>query len=85
MIKKTALIFLFCLCFAFSAQAKKDGNVNIYDQPREAPQIPFYASDGQAVVLDDFKGSFVLLMTWSRDCSPCINELEGLKTTVLRF
>ena len=80
MIKKTALIFLFCLCFAFSAQAKKDGNVNIYDQPRETPQVPFYTSDGKAVVMDDFKGSFVLLMNWSRECSPCINELEGLNT-----
>lgn len=78
MIKRAALGFLFSLCLVFSALAKKDRNVNIYEQPREAPQIPFYASDGQAVVLDDFKGSFVLLMTWSRDCSPCINELEGL-------
>ncbi len=78
MIKRTAFIFIFSLCFAFSAFAKKDGNVNIYDHPRETPQIPFYTSDGRAVVMDDFKGNFVLLMNWSRDCSPCVNELEGL-------
>lgn len=80
MIKRTAFIFLLFLCLSFPVQAARERNVNIYDVPRDAPQIPFYTSEGQPVVLDDFKGSFVMLLTWSRECSPCINELEGLNT-----
>ena len=78
MIKKIALILTLSMFFATAAFAKKEGNVNIYDEPRPAPQVPFYTSEGQSVVLDNFKGNFVLLLLWSRECGPCVSELEDL-------
>lgn len=59
--------------------AAKEQNVNIYDTVREAPQESFYASDGRKLTLADFKGKFILLVSWSRDCLPCIRELPSLK------
>ena len=59
--------------------AAKEQNVNIYDMVRNVPEESFYASDGRKLTLADFKGKFVLLVSWSRDCLPCVKELPSLK------
>lgn len=72
-----ALVLALLLCCR--PLAAKEQNVNIYDTVREAPQESFYASDGRKLTLADFKGKFILLVSWSRDCLPCIRELPSLK------
>jgi redoxin domain protein len=72
-----ALVLALLLCCR--PLAAREQNVNIYDTVREAPQESFYASDGRKLTLADFKGKFILLVSWSRDCLPCIRELPSLK------
>lgn len=76
--KRFLFTFFAVVLISFTALAEKEKNVNIYELPRPAPENKFYTSGGQAVTLADFKGSFVMLMHWSRDCRPCIYELENL-------
>ena len=77
--KKYISAIILAVCFCVSPALAKEQNVNIYDTVREAPTESFYASDGCKMSLADFKGKFVLLMSWSRDCLPCIRELPSLK------
>lgn len=59
-----------------AAQAKEP---NLFAYPREAPQTSFYRADGTEFRLSDFKGSFVLVVFWSRTCLPCVRELDNLR------
>ena len=77
--KKYISAIILAVCFWASPTWAKEKNVNIYDTIREAPTESFYAADGRKMSLADFKGKFVLLMSWSRDCLPCIRELPSLK------
>lgn len=77
--KKYIITMLLALILALPAAAREN-NVNIYADVREAPQTPFYSSTGQKTTLGDLKGKFVLLISWSRDCLPCIRELKSLNS-----
>lgn len=72
------LTFLLIVASSLAVFAKEAENVNIYAVPREAPENQFYTETGTPVTLSDFKGKFILLMHWSRDCGPCIRELDNL-------
>lgn len=75
MIKKFILTLFFC-GFVFSAQA--ENGVNIFDTPRDAPLRKIKSQTGQNFSLSDFKGDFLLVLFWSRNCGPCIKELKSL-------
>lgn len=77
--KKYILTFLVSIFLALPLAAKEN-NVNIYADVRQAPQTAFYSSSGKKVTLADFKGKFVLLVSWSRDCLPCIREMKSLNS-----
>ena len=78
MIKRFLILFFFSVLMCSSVQARREKNVNIYDHPREAPATGFYSSDGKNMNVSDFKDSFVMMMFWSRDCYPCLRELDDL-------
>ena len=61
-----------------SAPAQAEDNVNIYPEPREAPTHEIIHQSGKSYRLSDFKGDFVVAIFWSRDCGPCLAELESL-------
>lgn len=76
MSKKTVFTFLLAFLFCFEALAKDA--VNIFEFPREMPKREIIAENGQKIKISDFKGDFVLLVIWSRHCTPCIKELDNL-------
>ena len=75
--KKYILAFLSIFIINFSAQAREKA-VNIYAVPREMPEREIVNEWGQKVKLSSFKGNFVLLMLWSRNCVPCVKELDNI-------
>lgn len=75
--KKYILAFLFFIGLSISAQAREDA-VNIYAVPRDLPRRHIVNEQGTKVKLSSFKGNFVLLMVWSRNCAPCIKELDNI-------
>lgn len=80
MSKKILMICAFLMSFCGTAHAEK--GLNIFAFPREAPQIEFYNRAGQKVKISDFKGDFLLMNFWSRNCVPCIKELDNLNNFV---
>lgn len=79
--KKQILSFLLAFLFCFNATARKQG-VNIFDIPRKMPEREIVAENGQKIKISDFKGDFVLLMLWSRHCTPCVKELDNINNFV---
>lgn len=75
--KKYILAFLSIFLLSFSAHADEKA-VNIYAIPRDMPQREIVDEWGQKVSLNDFQGNFVLLMIWSRNCVPCVKELDNI-------
>ena len=73
---KKILFIFFLLMISFPAQAKRGLNIFAYSRP--APETPIYDQYGKAVKLKDFKGSFLIVVFWSRYCAPCIGELDEL-------
>lgn len=65
------------LSISVQALAKEKG-VNIYDIPRDVPKQKITKNDMKEYQLSDFKNDFVLVMFWSRNCTPCIKELESI-------
>jgi len=76
--KKYILLLMMALSVLGSPLQAKEKNVNIYQSSREAPDTSFYDDNGYKLTLADFKGNFVLLLFWSRDCIPCIRELRSI-------
>ncbi len=71
------IIFLvLAVLFSFSAQALRRSQ--IHSEPKEIDQIPFYQYGGKAVYFQDFRGQFLVVVFWSKDCFPCIKELPTL-------
>lgn len=79
--KKYILTFLSFVLFSFSTLAREEA-VNIYAVPRDMPKREIINEWGQKVKLNSFKGNFVLLMVWSRNCVPCIKELDNINSFV---
>ena len=77
--KKYILLLMATLSVLCSPLQANEKNVNIYQSSREAPDTFFYDTYGYKLTLADFKGKFVLLLFWSRDCVPCIRELRSIK------
>ncbi len=77
--KKYIPLLVFALTIWCTPLQAKEKNVNIYLSSREAPDTAFYDPNGHKFTLDDFKGKFILLLFWSRDCVPCIKELKSIK------
>ncbi len=75
--KKYILTFLSFVLFSFSALAHEEA-VNIYAVPRDMPKREIVNELGKKIKLSSFKGNFVLLMVWSRNCVPCIKELDNI-------
>lgn len=75
--KKQILSFLLAFLLSFDVCAKKDA-VNIFDFPREMPKREILSETGAKVKISDFKGDFILLVIWSRHCTPCVKELDDL-------
>lgn len=75
--KKNILFLLFCCFFSLNAFAKKDA-VNIYEHPREMPKREIVTEQGNKVEINDFDGEFLLIVFWSKNCVPCIKELDNL-------
>ncbi len=60
---------------------KKSGagfSFNVYDTPRELPDVSFIDVHGNPMSLDDFKGKTVLLNLWATWCVPCREEMPTL-------
>lgn len=76
MSKKSVILCLLALLFSFTVQAKEA--VNIFEFPRDMPEREIIGEAGNKVKMTDFKGDFVLLILWSRHCSPCVKELDNL-------
>lgn len=81
MMKKNIFTFLLGLMFSFSAVAKEDA-VTIHEYPRDMPEREIIGETGNKIKMKDFKGDFVLLIIWSKHCTPCVKELESLNTFV---
>ena len=79
--KKNILAFLFAMLMSFGTSAKEDA-VNIYDEPRAMPDRQIINESGKKISLDKFKGNFVLLIIWSKNCVPCVKELDNLNNFV---
>lgn len=75
--KKYILTFLSVFLLSFPAISKEKA-VNIYAVPRDMPAREIINEQGQKVKLSTFKGDFVLLMLWSRNCVPCVKELDNI-------
>lgn len=75
--KKNILFLLFCCFFSLNCYAKYDA-VNIYAHPRNLPQRKIINEQGKKISLKKFKGDFVLVVFWSKNCVPCIKELDNL-------
>lgn len=76
--KKYILLLVVTLSIMCSPLQASEKNVNIYQSSREVPDTFFYDTNGYKLSLADFKGKFVLLLFWSRDCVPCIRELRSI-------
>ena len=76
--KKVLITFFiaFMVLHSFSAQALR--RAEIYPEPKEMDQIPFYKYGGKTVYFQDFRGHFLVVVFWSKDCFPCIKELPTL-------
>ena len=77
--KKYIPLLIVALSILYQPLYAKEKNVNIYQSSREAPDTEFYDINGHKLTLDDFKGKFILLLFWSRDCMPCVRELKSIK------
>ncbi len=75
--KKIVLTLMFILGLYGNAIAGEKG-VNIYEVPRALPKHEIIHNDLKHYSLTDFKDKFILVMFWSRNCSPCIKELESI-------
>lgn len=73
--KKYIICFFLLISFAVEAKEK---NLNIYDEPRTMVQREFLGQYSKKFKASDFKGEFVLMVFWSRHCSPCIKEMDNL-------
>lgn len=76
--KKFCLLTLLLGFFLVTGASARERNVNIYDEGRPVPETPVYDRSGQAVYLTDFKDNFVMAVFWSKNCRPCIRELDDL-------
>ena len=75
MIKK--IFYLFLLVY-FAVTAEVRAGINIFAYSRLVPESPIYNQYGQAFKLEDFKGSFLIVVFWSKTCIPCLREMEDL-------
>lgn len=78
MLKKFILILLLSFMICSEALAGS-GGLNIFAYPRAVPETQIYNPYGQKTKLKDFKNQFVVLVLWSKNCMPCIRELDNLK------
>ena len=51
----------------------------IHSTARDVPAIAFNDASGNALILDDFEGKYVLLNIWATWCPPCRKELPDLQ------
>lgn len=82
--KKVILALLCAVGMAASAQAGEQRGVNIYDTPRQLPEKELIHSDTQRYKLTDFPNEFVLAIFWSRNCIPCVKELDSINNMAAR-
>lgn len=78
------LIVLLAFLAVSGASLARERNVNIYGQGRPVPETPVFDRRYQAHKLTDFKDSFVLAVFWSKNCRPCIRELDDLNGFYLK-
>lgn len=76
MMKKYIFAFLFCCLLAWPAAAKK--GVEIFEETRDLPSRPVIDAAGKRHKLSEYNGQFVILVFWSKNCVPCIRELDDL-------
>ncbi len=50
----------------------------VFDPPREMPEIAFVDRKGRPLGLDHFRGQVVLLNLWATWCAPCVREMPEL-------
>lgn len=73
------LKFMTSLFFALGFVCQTaDAKINIFPKARYIPELSFYADNGQAYKLKDFKSDLLMVVLWSRYCGPCINDLKKL-------
>lgn len=84
--KKIFICFITCLLWIMTTfySFAKENNVNIYDEPRDMIQRPFYGFGGKKFQASDFKGHFTMFVFWSKHCSPCVKELDELNAFALK-
>lgn len=75
--KKLILAILLAAGLTGTAQAGERG-VNIYDTPRKVPAKEIIHNDLKRYKLSDFPDKFVMAVFWSRNCVPCVKELDSL-------
>lgn len=50
----------------------------VFDEPRDLPQTPFYDREGAPLGLPDFEGQTTLVNVWATWCEPCREEMPLL-------
>jgi len=51
----------------------------VFDPPAPAPEFELNKLAGDAAVLSDFRGSYVLLNFWATWCPPCLEEMPAME------
>lgn len=75
---KRIYTFLAILLVISSFIGNANATLNIYDSPRTVPNKFIFNENNKQFKLSNFDGQFLIAVFWSRNCSPCLKEMESL-------
>lgn len=73
-------LVVWCLVLlALSLPAQASRTIDVYDEPRPAPEFELPGTDGHTHRLADYRGRYLLVNFWAVWCTPCRKEMPSMQ------